>query len=92
MRPGDRAGGEEWPCPICGEACTQPAWQMRDEGTVTAVVMTDLGTWWPHLRDTHPAAFAEACERRRRANATVAYMPRNIAGAFLHAGKDVGDL
>jgi hypothetical protein len=65
---------------------------MVEEATALVVVMTDLGTWWPHMRDTHPAQFAEACERRRRANATVAYMPRNVLGAFLQAGKDVGDL
>ena len=59
-----------------------------------AVVVTDPGTYWQHVRDQHPADFAEVCEMRRRMNANpnVGILDRKVDGTILERGEDVADI
>jgi hypothetical protein len=73
-----------------------PTSEIRDGGDVLYAVITDGGTFYPHLRDAHPAHWAEACDRARQANRTVRQFigghPRKVNGAFMVSGEDVGDI
>jgi len=80
-------------CPLCGESVTLPssARAEADGGMVTAVVITDRGTFLSHLRDKHPERFAELAELRRDVNANpfIGGMPRKAGGSFMFTGEDV---
>ncbi len=66
----------------------------NDHGIALAVVVTDPGTAWHHVRDEHPERWAELCEARRKMNANpfIGGSPRKVNGTFLRTGEDVGEL
>lgn len=84
------------PCPICGELVSLGGHRTIETGAALVVVVDPPDTFHPHLRDAHPAEFAEAAERRAKLNATLGQMmgamPRKVDGTFLRAGEDVGDI
>lgn len=84
------------PCALCREPVTLGEHRIVNDGTIVMAVVDPPGTFWPHLRDAHPGAFAEAVERRERLNATLAAiigaMPRKVDGTFLRPGEAVGDV
>lgn len=83
-------------CPLCGEEVTLPshAEMETDDGMVCAVVVTDKGTAWAHIRDAHPEDFARLVELQRamNANPNISSMPRKVDGTFLMPGEGVGSI
>lgn len=84
------------PCPLCGAAVTLGGYRAVENGAVLMVVVDPPGTFWPHLRDLHPAEYAEAVSRQARLNrvlgAQLGAAPRNVDGTLLRPGRVVGDL
>lgn len=84
------------PCPLCGTPVTLGDHRIIEDGAALLVVADPPGTFWPHLRDLHPAEFAEAVSHRERLNDTLGAqmgaMPRNVDGTLLPPGRRVGAL
>ena len=83
-------------CPACGAGIEMPRTEEREfaDGMISAVVVTDPGTFHTHLRDAHPDFWAESCELQRAFNANrfIGAMPRKVDGTFLRPGEDVSDI
>jgi hypothetical protein len=81
-------------CPSCGAELELPASEVVETDMASAVIVTDPGTAFSHIRDVHPEYWATACELRRRMNASpyIGGMPRKVDGTFLRSGEDVGDI
>lgn len=81
-------------CPACGVDVEMPATAEVETGMTFAVVVTDPGTFYAHVRDEHPERWEQSCEARRRMNANpfIGGMPRKVDGTFLRPGEDVGDI
>lgn len=84
------------PCPLCGTPVTLGEHRVVEDGAALLVVVDPPGTFWPHVRDRHPAWFAEAVAHRERLNsvlgAQMGASPRNVDGTLLPPGRPVGVL
>jgi hypothetical protein len=81
-------------CPVCGVPVEMPVTETAEADGMLAVVVTDPGTAWAHVRDAHPEEFTRMCEARRKMNANefIGAMPRKVDGTFLRPGEDVADI
>jgi hypothetical protein len=88
--------GNERACPLCGEPVTLGGHRIVEDGAILAVVADPPGTFYPHLRDRHPAEYAEAAAHRERLNralgARMGASPRKVDGTLLLPGQLVTDI
>lgn len=89
-------GGKQHDCPRCGQPLTTARTEHRDIGgdAIMAIVITDPGTAWPHIRDAHPDWWAQLVRARRAMNENpfIGGSKRRVDGVFLRPGEDVGNL